>query len=290
MPERRRPDRRKHMLSMATPVKQGPRRTAAIPWAYLLLLKPAPAEPVPGPPWNDDDPAERARILKNVGSLLTELRTTAPGRVMPDTAEVRRWHAACKLPVAGYAGHFRGDPVVPELIGYEVGVGTRQLDGWPSKVGVFSRSNRRQGAGAPQLDGWPSKVGVFSPQVLEAVLELLSKVEAGAARLDAVLPPGGRPADAAQLQAVASLAAITHGEWIRIHPYANGNGRTARIWAAWVALRYGGPVFVSIKLRPDDAAYAIASASSMGRRPDFRGDHSLALTLFTDMLVQVLRP
>ena len=266
MPERRRPDRRKHMLSMATPVKQGPRRTAAIPWAYLLLLKPAPAEPVPGPPWNDDDPAERARILKNVGSLLTELRTTAPGRVMPDTAEVRRWHAACKLPVAGYAGHFRGYPMVPELIGYEVGVGTRQLDGWPSKVGVFS------------------------PQVHEAVLELLSKVEAGAARLDAVLPPGGRPADAAQLQAVASLAAITHGEWIRIHPYANGNGRTARIWAAWVALRYGGPVFVSIKLRPDDAAYAIASAGSMGRPPDFRGDHSLALTLFTHMLVQVLRP
>ncbi len=241
-----------------------------IPWAYLLLSKPAPAEPVPGPPWNDDDPADRARIRKNVGSLLTELRAIALGRVMPGMAEVQRWHAACytgcKLPVAGYAGHFRGDPMVPELIGYEVGVGTRQLDGWPSKVGVFS------------------------PQVREAVLQLLSKVGAGAARLDAVLPPGGRPANAAQLQAVASLAAITHGEWIRIHPYANGNGRTARIWAAWVALRYGAPVFVSIKPRPDRAAYAIASASSMGRPPDFRGDHSLALTLFTDMLVQVLRP
>jgi hypothetical protein len=27
------------------------------------------------------------------------------------------------------------------------------------------------------------------------------------------------------------LAAILHGEWVRIHPFANGNGRTARLWA-----------------------------------------------------------
>ena len=225
---------------------------------------------MPGQAWNEDDPADRARILKNVASLLAELRAVARGRTMPGIAEVQRWHAACyagcKLAVAGYAGHFRGDPAVPELLGYEVGLGVRQLDGWPTKVGVFS------------------------PQVRGAVLQLLSQVEAGVARLDAILPPGGRPADAAQLRAMASLAAVIHGEWIRIHPYANGNGRTARIWTAWVALRYGVPVFVSVKPRPDDTAYAIASASSMGRPPDFCGDHSLARTLFTDMLVQALRP
>ncbi len=142
--------------------------------------------------------------------------------MVPSVAEVQRWHAACyegcKLPVAGYAGHFRGDPAVPELMSYEVGVGARQSDGWPSKVGVFS------------------------PQVHGEVLQLLSQVGAGIARLDAILAPGSRPAEAAQLQAIASLAAVIHGEWIRIHPYANGNGRTARIWAAWVALRYGVPI------------------------------------------------
>ena len=224
---------------------------------------------MPGQAWDDDDPADRARILSNVSSLLTGLRADAPARMVPSVAEVQRWHAACyegcKLPVAGYAGHFRGDPAVPELMSYEVGVGARQSDGWPSKVGVFS------------------------PQVHGEVLQLLSQVGAGIARLDAILAPGSRPAEAAQLQAIASLAAVIHGEWIRIHPYANGNGRTARIWAAWVALRYGVPIFVSVKPRPDDIAYVVASASSMGRPPDFRGDHSLALNLFTDMLVQVLR-
>ena len=224
---------------------------------------------MPGQAWDDDDPADRARILSNLSSLLTGLRADAPARTVPSVAEVQRWHAACyegcKLPVAGYAGHFRGDPAVPELMGYEVGVGARQPDGWPSRVGVFS------------------------PQVHGEVLQLLSRVGAGIARLDAILAPGSRPTEAAQLQAIASLAAVIHGEWIRIHPYANGNGRTARIWAAWVALRYGVPIFVSVKPRPDNIAYAVAAASSMGRPPDFRGDHSLALNLFTDMLVQVLR-
>lgn len=223
---------------------------------------------MPGSAWDDDDPADGGRIRANVASLLAELIAQAPQRALPSIADVQRWHAACyagcRLPVAGYAGHFRGDPAVPELVGYEVGVGARLPDGWPSKVGVFS-----------------SEVGA-------AALRLLAQIEAGVARLDAILPPGSRPSEAAQLRAVATLAAVIHGGWIRIHPYANGNGRTARLWAAWVALRYGVPVFLAVKPRPGDTAYALASVASMGRPPDFVGDHSLAQTLFADMLVKVL--
>ena len=63
------------------------------------------------------------------------------------------------------------------------------------------------------------------------------------------------------------VTAAIHGEWVRIHPFANGNARTARVWAAWIALRYGLPVFVTVKPRPNDAAYAQAAFASMGSSP-----------------------
>lgn len=56
-----------------------------------------------------------------------------------------------------------------------------------------------------------------------------------------------------------TLCAYAHGEWIRIHPFANGNGRTARLWANWCALRYGVPPFVKLKPRPEGDLYATAS-------------------------------
>lgn len=67
-----------------------------------------------------------------------------------------------------------------------------------------------------------------------------------------------------ELFAVVELSAGAHGEWIRIHHYANGNGRTARLWANWVAVRYGLPSFVRIKPRPGGLLYAQAAQSSMG--------------------------
>ena len=50
------------------------------------------------------------------------------------------------------------------------------------------------------------------------------------------LYPSGKDLDADVLAAVAELAAWVHSEWVRIHPFANGNGRTARIWAAQFGL------------------------------------------------------
>jgi fido (protein-threonine AMPylation protein) len=88
----------------------------------------------------------------------------------------------------------------------------------------------------------------------------------------------------AELDAIVHLTASIHGEWVRIHPFANGNGRTARVWAAWLALRYRLPLFVSVKPRPDDAAYVSASKASMGRPPDFAGDHTLTAHVFSHLL------
>jgi hypothetical protein len=49
---------------------------------------------------------------------------------------------------------------------------------------------------------------------------------------------------------------------VRIHPFANGNGRTARLWANFLATRYGLPPFVRLRPRPDDG-YADAGINAM---------------------------
>jgi Fic family protein len=49
---------------------------------------------------------------------------------------------------------------------------------------------------------------------------------------------------------------------VRIHPFANGNGRTARLWANSLAIRYGLLPF--IRLRPrTNSGYAGAGAKAM---------------------------
>ncbi len=223
---------------------------------------------MPGPPWDDDDPADRATILENIDKLVRSMRASAGVRTVPGVAVVQRWHAdiydSCHLPVAGYAGHFRGEPTVAELVGYEVGVGPRQADGYPDRVGLPAAA------------------------VPTAVLRLLADLGRAVATLDAHVPTGQRPADPAALQSIAALAATVHGEWVRIHPFANGNGRTARLWAAWIALRYNLPIFVTVKPRPADVDYATAARLSMGPPPDYRAEHGVAAAVFARMLANAI--
>jgi Fic/DOC family len=186
---------------------------------------------------------------------------TAEQRASPDLDTVLAWqcrlYAGCAVPVSGYIGHFRGDPAIPQLVGNEVGMGPRQRDGLPERVGV-----------------WSGQLGAELPI-------LFARVHAGLGRLDPALEPGTRPPTADAVQAVVQQAAAVHGEWIRLHPFANGNGRTARVWANFIALRYGLPAFVTVRPRPDDVSYARAGRDSMGRPPNFTGDHLAVTAVFT---------
>jgi hypothetical protein len=47
---------------------------------------------------------------------------------------------------------------------------------------------------------------------------------------------------------------------------------------------------VTVKPRPNDAAYGLAETASMGRPPDFQGDHQPAINLFANMLAAALNP
>lgn len=219
------------------------------------------------PEWTDDE-RDGPRIAGNVAALLAEFAAVADERDLPDAVDLRRWHTrlyqGVRVPVAGYVGHFRGDPEVPELAEFDVGIGDLLPDGLPEKVGLWAEG----------VDG--------------AVARLLDTLHAAMADLDAQLPVGVRPASAEDLVAVIELAARAHGEWVRIHPYANGNGRTARLWVAFICLRYRLPVLVAVRPRPDSDAYARASQRSMGRPPDFRGDHGPTVALFARLLVERL--
>lgn len=102
------------------------------------------------------------------------------------------------------------------------------------------------------------------------------------ATLDAAVPPRRIPRVPGALAAVIRLCAHTHGEWIRMHPFSNGNGRTARIWANWIAVRYGLSPFVRINSRPDDVLFAGVAEMSM------RGDHRPTEAMFAAMLRDAL--
>jgi hypothetical protein len=219
-------------------------------------------------PWDEDDPRDLDLIQRNVSAVLTQLRASAPTRSFPDLDQVCSWHAqlyaGCRVPVEGYLGHLRGDPRVPELRDYQVGVGRVQVDGFPEKVGVLSF------------------------RVASEVQSVLSGLHAVLRRLDDRFPPGTRPRTADDLQAMVKASALAHGEWIRVHPFANGNGRIARLWVAFCCLRYGLPVFVHVKPRPEAIAYARAGWESMGRPPLFAGEHTATEAVFASMLAESL--
>jgi len=204
-------------------------------------------------PWNDDPPGFDGRIIDNLKRVGGQVVADATLRLPPTAAMAQGWHRATyrgvPLPVPYYAGEIRdSDPTFPELFGYEVLIGT-----------------------AP---------GMPSADVPAALAGFEAGVKAVVARLDDVVAVGRQPSTVTDLYAILEIAAIAHGEWVRIHPLANGNGRIARLWVNWVAVRYGLPFFLALKPRPADLIYDAAAATSM------RGDHRPMVTALLTLLNQ----
>jgi hypothetical protein len=220
------------------------------------------------PPWQEDDPRNLSLIQRNAAELINDLRATAAQRILPTSEELCRWHAqlyvGCEVPVAGYVGHFRGDPAVEELVDYEVGLGARLKDGNLEKMGVWAR------------------------RISDEMKAVLTGLHAVFAELDGRLSVGTAPATADQILQVISFAALAHGEFLRVHPFANGNGRIARLLVAFICLRYGLPMFLHIKPRPESDDYIRASRDSMGRPPDFVGNHTTTTAVFAHLLAEEL--
>lgn len=204
--------------------------------------------------WNQDPPGSEAQIAANAAAVLGDIAADAPARTVPTLAMAQEWHRrlydGVQVPVHYYAGEFRdSDTSYPELYGYEV------------QVGPFP--------------------GVPSADVPQSLAHFEQQVQAAVAQLDAAIPPGAVP-QPSEIGSVLVLCANVHGEWIRIHPFANGNGRTARLWANWAALRYELPPFVTIKPRPGNP-YGAAAMQSM------TGNHQAMVAAFVQMLRAHLR-
>ncbi|MGA2644745.1 MAG: Fic family protein [Candidatus Sulfotelmatobacter sp.] len=177
------------------------------------------------PNWDEDSP----QLRENLARVLEEIVQAAEQRETPTLEAARRWQTIVMqhldVPDSRFVGAFRGEPGVENV---QVSVG--------------------------------ANYGVDSAKVAEELKRFEAKVQTLAAELDA-LPIGQEP-DADQLAAIVDLCAWSHAEWVRIHPFANGNGRTARLWANGLAMRYGLPPFIRLRPRPD-AGYGDASAKAM---------------------------
>ena len=178
------------------------------------------------PDWDEDS----SRLRHNLTRILEEIVQESDQRNTPTVEMARRWQRlaieALKPQDPRYVGAFRGEP---------------GLERTRVRIGKF----------------W----GVAPAKVAQELKRFERKLQTAVAELDQVLP-AGREANADELAATIDLCAWAHAEWVRIHPFANGNGRTARLWANFIALRYGLPPFVYLRPRPDDG-YGDAGARAM---------------------------
>lgn len=157
-------------------------------------------------------------------------------------------------------------------------------DGIPRPFDYYAGEVRDSDARFPDLIDYEVLVGFASGVPAKQVPAELSRFEGaaqlGAQRLDASISADAtaQQLDTAQLHGVLLYCANLHGLWVRIHPFANGNGRTARLWVVWASLRYGLPPFLRIKPRPDGSPYAAAAAAAM------YGDYDVMVPVLDQML------
>jgi Fic family protein len=195
--------------------------------------------------WDADGP----ELQDNLRRLLRRIRQSARRREPPTVESARQWHAEImqnlRVPDSKFVGAFRG----------EAGLENIQV-----------RIAGRFGVAAPEIAG---ELAHFEQVLQRAVRHLDEWVP-----LDAEL-------DADQLAAIVEVCAWAHAEWVRIHPFANGNGRTARLWVNSLASRYGLPPFLRLRPRPA-GAYGIASERAM------RGDRGPTVALFHELLANLV--
>ncbi|MEM9081270.1 MAG: Fic family protein [Verrucomicrobiota bacterium] len=180
------------------------------------------------PGWDENSPL----LVANLTRVLESIQQAASKRERFSAEDARGWHRetmeGLDVPNEEWRGAFRG----------EAG-----LEGLGVRVG-----------GRPGVE---SSLVTKALEKFEAVLEGLLGFLDEEIEVGAELTP-------AQIEAVIETCARVHAEWVRIHPFANGNGRTARLWANAIALRYGLPPFVRLRPRPQDGGYAEAAQAAMG--------------------------
>lgn len=195
---------------------------------------------LPYPPWQEH-PDDRPIIAANVGILLAELVRTRGSRQPFSLETPREWHtrihAGCAhIPVAAYVGNYRGTPL-PYIEHYEVWFGGGAYRGTPPA------------------------------QVQAALAAMSGSLQTNLDELDAVMTSKSDVTREFANRIIAA-AARHYIEWIRIHPFADGNGRTARLLINNLFLRYWQPIVLPGRPPPERAVLMSATATALAG--DFR--------------------
>jgi hypothetical protein len=103
----------------------------------------------------------------------------------------------------------------------------------PALLGAY------RGSDHPDLKNMGVRVGTacgVSPyQVNEALVDFFGNLQQRMSTLEVTIKVD-QDKSRAQLRQIAEVAGWAHGEWVRIHPFANGNGRAARLIANWIPM------------------------------------------------------
>lgn len=201
----------------------------------------------PGPfvPFTHDQettPEDQRRQPRNQRAVNEAVVRHAAAGLQVTQHDVARWHKALLqglsyVPDACYLGAYRGS-AHPWLIRYEVAFGGGRHHGIPA-----------------------AKVSTH--------LETYFATLGDRVRSLAVAIPLDSTRSEDQVRRIADLAAWAHGEWIRIHPFANGNGRTARTLANWILARFHLLPVVGYRPRPGPPYAQACEASMTGNHEPF---------------------
>lgn len=187
-----------------------------------------------GPQWSDDP--DTPALQGNLDKVAQDVVLDAFGVDPLDADLIKTWHAAMydgiPVPCDAYLGKFRGDSSHSELLDAE---------------------NRVYGLR-----------GVRSYLVYGEVAKLLTTLRTDVERLSM----SGEPQIEQDMEAL-RIAAYAHGEWVRIHPFVNGNGRTARFIVMWVLARFRIPSLLPVRPRPGPPYDAVAKASMTAEHEPF---------------------
>jgi fido (protein-threonine AMPylation protein) len=180
------------------------------------------------PDWETDS----SQGSENLKTILRDMVRSSHERKKPTLESAREWHKAMMMglsaPDPRWIGTFRGEPGL-ELVQVRIG----------------------------------SALGTPAPSVAGELSAFEAKLQQLVHALDQLIPQAVRP-NLDQLSAVLDLCAWAHSEWVRIHPFANGSGRTARLWVNSLAVRYSLPPFLRMRPRPG-GGYSEAGARAMHR-------------------------
>ena len=200
--------------------------------------------------WDENSP----RLHANLQAVLAGVAASAAKREKITLAAIKGWHKAARfgldVPSGASVGRFRGEPGLED-----------------ERVGVGNAGFNLPGA-RPEL-------------VAGEAERFIEKVQRGVDGLDG-LYPADRDLDRDGFLAITELAGWARAQWVRIHPFMNGNGRTARFITNAILMRYGLPPAMRLHPRPD-GSYGAAGGRAM------RGDVEPTIVLVRGLVLDMIR-